>query len=397
MFNLNHLLIDLSTKERVECQGKVKGHDVTRYWTLVLLAALLLLEFLQLVSKIREGEPWEYFGMQNICEFIIFGLTIALFAFQWQDGEMQLNNNEGSNALTEEQRKFNHYAQKHFLGWALFLAWMDLTIFLGKMDFFGRHIYMSWQIMRSMFLNLAVFVPSLVAFASAFHCFLINNTVFEGSVASLLKTFEMFLGEVDFSDNFLYDNVKETEGANYSVQLMLIIFIIYGILIIMNLIVALMVNKMDSAEAEIILAQQRIEEISSMADVGKLINHFRKKCFSKPGDEKSPNVVCISAIPKKERKGFFGKLFRKWKLNDHHGSINSTCREVRRFERLIKFRPRTYLVEETVEMLENKNKNKQDLTKEVKEIQAETEKRLNELVYMADGDYCVWPKKGNAF
>ena len=326
----------------------------------------------------------------------MFGLTIALLLFQWYDDEMQFSDKEDK-AWTEEQRKFNHYAQKHFLGWALFLAWMDLTIFLGKMDFFGRHIYMSWQIMRSMFLNLAVFVPSLIAFASAFHCFLINNTVFEGPVASLLKTFEMFLGEVDFSDNFLYDNVKETEGANHSVQFMLIIFIIYGILIIMNLIVALMVNKMDSAEAEIILARQRIEEISSMADVGNLINLFRKKCFSKPGDEKSPNVVCISAIPKQERKGFFGKLFRKWKLHDHHGSINSTCREVRRFERLIKFRPRTYLVKETVEMLKNKNKNKQDLTKEVKEIQAETQERLNELVYMADGDYCVWPKKGNAY
>ena len=389
-------MIDLSTKERDECQRNVKGHVVTGYWTLVLLTALLLLEFLQFVSKIKEGEPWEYFGRQNICEFIMFGLTIALFAFQWQDDEMQFNNNEGK-AWTEQQRKFNHYAQKHFLGWALFLAWMDLTIFLGKMDFFGRHIYMSWQIMSSMFLNLAVFVPSLVAFASAFHCFLINNTVFEGPVASLLKTFEMFLGEVDFSDNFLYDNVKATEGANGSVQFMLIIFIVYGILIIMNLIVALMVNKMDSAEAEIILAQQRIEEISSMADVGNLINLFRKKCFSKPGDEKSPNVVCISAIPKEERNGIFGKLFRKWKLNDHDGSINSTCKEVRRFKRLIKFRPRTYLVKETVEMLKNKNKNKQDLTKEVKEIQAETEERLKELVYMADGDYCVLPKKGNAF
>ena len=73
------------------------------------------------------------------------------------------------------------------------------------------------------------------------------------------------------------------------------------------------------------------------------------------------------------------------------------CQGTYKEQWLIKFRPRTYLVKETVEMLKNRNKNKQDLTKEVKEIQAETEERLNELVYMADGDYCVWPKRETSF
>ena len=206
-----------------------------------------------------------------------------------------------------DDRENNHNIQKHLLGWSLFLAWSDLTIFMGKMDFFGRHIYMTWQIMRSMFLNLVVFVPTLLAFASAFHCFLINNEVFEGPMASVLKTFEMFLGEVDFSDNFLYDKVKDTNGANLSVQLMLVIFIIYGILIIMNLIVALMVAKMDVAEAEITLAQQRIEEISSMADISSLIKTFRKQFFnSSHYDEDTPNLVCIEAMPKDEKESCFG-------------------------------------------------------------------------------------------
>ena len=150
--------------------------------------------------------------------------------------------------------------------------------------------------MRSMFLNLAVFIPSLFAFASAFHCFLINNEIFEGTTASVLKTFEMLLGEVDFADNFLYDNVKASEGANFSAQFMLVLFIIYGILIIMNLIVALMVNKMDSAEAEVILAKQRIEEISSMADITSLLGIcFRNKStFGDNGyNGYSSNKVCI--------------------------------------------------------------------------------------------------------
>ena len=166
----------------------------------------------------------------------------------------------------------------------------------------------------------------------------------------------------------------------------------------MNLIVALMVNKMNVAEAEIILAQQRIEEISSMADMGHLLNLFRKHCSSEQQhNAHGPNIVCITAISKQEKNGCFEKLHRKWKLKEHGGSSNSTCKEVGRFERIIKFYPRSRLVMETVEMLKNKNKNKQDLTKEVKDIQAETEQRLNGLVSMANGDYCVWPKNGNAF
>ena len=385
----NKSIIELSTDERVECQEEVKGHKITCYSTLVLLTVLLMLELLQFVSKVREGEPGEYFGKQNICEFIMFGLTVVLFVFQWQDDEMKFKS--VTESLNEEERKLNHYVQKHLLGWALFLAWMDLTIFLGKMDFFGRHIYMTWQIMKSMFWNLVVFVPSLVAFASAFHCFLINNEVFEGPIASLLKTFEMLLGEVDFSDNFLYDNVKETEGANHSVQLMLIIFIVYGILIIMNLIVALMVDKTDAAEAEIILATERIEEISSMAD---LIHILPTKCFGKNGNKYGSNLVCISATPKEDRNSFFGKLRRKWKLKNHHGGLYSSCAEIRNYEKVFKFYPRSYLVKDTVEMLKTKLQNKEVLMKEVKSIQDKTENRLRELVYSADGNYIAWPNHG---
>ena len=146
----------------------------------------------------------------------------------------------------------------------------------------------------------------------------------------------------------------------------------------MNLIVALMVDKTDAAEAEIILATQRIEEISSMAD---LMNILPTKCFT----EISPNLVCISATPKEVRNSFFGKIHRQWKLKDHHGG--STCTEIRSFETVFKFYPRSYLVKDTIEMLKTKLQNKEVLMKEVKSIQEKTEERLKELVSSADGDY----------
>ena len=155
----------------------------------------------------------------------------------------------------------------------------------------------------------------------------------------------------------------------------------------MNLIVALMVAKMDVAEAEITLAQQRIEEISSMADISSLIKTFRKQFFnSSHYDEDTPNLVCIEAMPKDEKESCFGKFYRSWILKEH-GNSGSNCREIRKFERLVKFYPRNYLVRQTVEMLRNKEKNKEKLMKEVKKIQKETQERVNKLISIVEGDY----------
>ena len=158
-------LIDSPNTEKEECQSKhFRGYQITFYLSLVLLSLLLFIELLQFISKLIGGELLEYFGVQNTIELLMFSFTIALFVYQWN--EDVLNKDDEKSGL-----------QEHFLGWALFLAWMDLTIFLGKMDFFGRHIYMSWQIMRNVAWSLAVFIPSLVAFAFGFHSFLYNNYI----------------------------------------------------------------------------------------------------------------------------------------------------------------------------------------------------------------------------
>ena len=92
--------------------------------------------------------------------------------------------------------------------------------------------------MKNVAFSMVVYVPIMIAFAGAFHSFLIFDEVFEGPVASFLKVLTMILGEFDFEDKFLFDKVKGSNGSMWSVQVMLVMFIIYGSLIIMNLITA---------------------------------------------------------------------------------------------------------------------------------------------------------------
>merc|ERR1712194_311841 len=86
-------------------------------------------------------------------------------------------------------------------------------------------------------------------------------------MGSIIKTLTMLLGEYDFEDNFLYDAVKKNMDSNFSVQILLLIFIAYGSLILMNVLVALMITKTDEQDAQISLIKQRIEEISGTTDV----------------------------------------------------------------------------------------------------------------------------------
>ena len=59
----------------------------------------------------------------------------------------------------------------------------------------------------------------------------------------------------------------------------------------------------------------------------------------------------------------------------------------------MRFSPRKQLVKQTIEMIKRKKMVEMDLLKAVKDVQIETEERLHQLVYMADLDYCVWPKR----
>ena len=150
-------------------------YTMTRIATWILLGLLIVWEFFQFLSKILTCEVREYLtSWQNACELTLFSLTITFFYFE----NKELNKKERSGI------------QEHLLGWALYLAWLNLTIFLGRFDLFGKHIYRSWHVLKNVAVSMMVYIPVIMAFATGFHCFLKNNVV----------CFEIFLiGKSSFS------------------------------------------------------------------------------------------------------------------------------------------------------------------------------------------------------
>ena len=276
--------------------------SIARYLTCGSLCLLILWDFLQLLSRILAKEFFEYFSWQNVIEVILLSLSSTFLIIEFV-------------LFDKMEYDCGRYSglQMHLLGWALFLAWIDLTLFLGRFDIFGRHIYRSWHVMKNVAWSMTVYIPILLAFASAFHCFLKNNGIFEGTVASVLKVFTMVLGEFNFEGNFVYDKVNQTNGSQISVQIMFIMFIILGSMIIVNLITAwIVVNQKDASDTDMILTKQRIQEISGITKAFNSCSGQKDDSMNVP-----PTLLISSSEGSKDSWVFFRVIsgLKKWFLD----------------------------------------------------------------------------------
>ena len=86
------------------------------------------------------------------------------------------------------------------------------------MEKFGQNIFMSIGVIKEVAWATIVYLPSMMAFASAFHCFLLGDPIFESWITSALKVLTMVIGEYNFDHHFAYHAVKSNGGRNISIQ-----------------------------------------------------------------------------------------------------------------------------------------------------------------------------------
>ena len=99
-----------------------------------------------------------------------------------------------------------------------------------------------FKIKHGIILALTLTIVLLIWFTSAFHFFLHVNDQFQSRI---LKVVVMMIGENEFEaeGNFYFGETRKVGGRNVSIQFMFVIFIIYGSVIVMNLIVDIVVNR----------------------------------------------------------------------------------------------------------------------------------------------------------
>ena len=103
----------------------------------------------------------------------------------------------------------------HFGGWSVFLAWINITRFLGSSRFFGKYLTMAFYVLPKVLKMFFVFLPSFLAFVFAFQMMLkANSAIFHDLKNTMLKTFTMMTGEYEY-DELLGFPVIEKKGGSY--------------------------------------------------------------------------------------------------------------------------------------------------------------------------------------
>ncbi|CAL4076212.1 unnamed protein product, partial [Meganyctiphanes norvegica] len=147
---------------------------------------------------------------------------------------------------------------------AVFSAWVTLLIYLQRFDSIGIYIVMFLEILNTLLKVLAVFSILIIAFGLSFYVLLshiINfwfitkghHLGFTDVSMSIMRTFSMMLGEVDFLNSFVYPfyGVGIRGSILYfpkTTFAMLIIFMILMPILLMNLLIGLAVGDIESVK-----------------------------------------------------------------------------------------------------------------------------------------------------
>lgn len=99
---------------------------------------------------------------------------------------------------------------------AVFLAWLNLLLYLQRFDQVGIYVVMFLEILQTLIKVLFIFSILIIAFGLAFYILLSeiqkqnHTSSFTTVPMSLFRTFSMMLGEIDFLDTFIHPYRHET-------------------------------------------------------------------------------------------------------------------------------------------------------------------------------------------
>ncbi|OXA64028.1 Transient receptor potential cation channel subfamily A member 1 [Folsomia candida] len=163
----------------------------------------VLIFSIALICLLREGiniwrQKWNY--ILNSSNWVFWVMNVACLVMT-------------VSKLTETEDFINPSASL-----ATFLSWFYLLLFLQRFDGVGIYIVMFSEILHTLLRVLMIFSILIVAFGLAFYILLseANHKAFSEIPISLMRTFSMMLGDMDFLNTFVYPRYCEDVGTSYS-------------------------------------------------------------------------------------------------------------------------------------------------------------------------------------
>ncbi|XP_071497815.1 transient receptor potential cation channel subfamily A member 1-like [Diadema antillarum] len=171
---------------------------------------------------------------------------------------------------------------------AVFLAWINLILYIRRFSVLGIYVIMFTEILRTFMQFVLILVLFVVAFALAFYTLLMNQEPFHRIEYSLAKTFVMMVGELDFGSIFHSQNYLKTENAladgeedyflssvfhQNTTYVIFTLFLVVMPLLIMNLLIGLAVGDIQAIQekAEFTRLKMQVEFVMEIQETLPLV------------------------------------------------------------------------------------------------------------------------------
>ncbi|XP_062843287.1 transient receptor potential cation channel subfamily A member 1a [Trichomycterus rosablanca] len=127
-------------------------------------------------------------------------------------------------------------------------SWVNLLLYLQRFERFGIYVVMFREICSTLLSIILIFVYLILAFALAFYALMIDQRNFGGMFLSLMQTFVMMAGEINYQDTFLKPYMTNKLAFPVLTYSIFIWFVLLVPILLMNLLIGLAVG--DIAEVQ---------------------------------------------------------------------------------------------------------------------------------------------------
>ncbi|XP_021077932.1 transient receptor potential cation channel subfamily A member 1 isoform X1 [Mus pahari] len=227
---------------------------------------------------------------------------------------------------------------------AIFFYWMNFLLYLQRFENCGIFIVMLEVIFKTLLRSTGVFIFLLLAFSLSFYVLLNFQDAFSTPLLSLIQTFSMMLGDINYRDAFLEPLFRNELAYPILTFGQLIAFTMFVPIVLMNLLIGLAVG--DIAEV------QKHASLKRIAMQVELHTNLEKKLplwYLRKVDQRSTIVY-----PNRPRHGrmlrFFHYFLSKQETRQEVPNID-TCLEMEILKQKYRLKDLTSLLEKQHELI----------------------------------------------
>ncbi|KAL4635179.1 transient receptor potential cation channel subfamily A member 1-like [Arapaima gigas] len=177
--------------------------------------------------------------------------------------------------------------------WAILCSWVNFLLYLQRFEHFGIYVVMFGEIMRTLISIIMLFFFLMLAFALAFYTLMLGQEHFDRLDLSVIQTFVMMVGELNYQDNFLDPYLNGRLPFPYVTYSVLVWFVLLMPILLMNLLIGLAVG--DIAEVQ---RNAALKRIAMQIELHTSLEEKLPYWFMKRVDHESitvyPNKICGS-------------------------------------------------------------------------------------------------------